>query len=421
MLVQILHTKTLRLFLMLLLVSVFLSHPARAETLKVYFDADFTTNGPVESAIMLGLRTALMRKNGQVAGYPIEVVALDHRSNPRRSKSNISKFVRDPQAIAVFGGKQSPPYLTFGDFVNSSRALLLLPWSAAGPITRLAEGDENYIFRLSVDDEKAGPFLLRAALDAGCKNIGLLLVDTGWGRANRKRIESAMTAADAKPSNVVMVPSDAGPYVARGLVRELTNVGTDCVISVLTANVSIPALNGMHEIGADVRVFSHWGLLGSHFVDQVSHSVRESLNLQILQTCGLQLEKSGAPELAAALTAAMNFSPDIERLSDISASAGFVHAHDLGLILMAAIEQAAETNEWKDGSVGRRTAVRNALQELKSPVTGILSSYHSPFSKVTSDMRDGHEGLGSNQLCLTEFDSVGRLVALGEPRMRASE
>ena len=35
-------------------------------------------------------------------------------------------------------------YLTFGDEINSNHVPLLLTWSAAGPVTRLAFGDENY-------------------------------------------------------------------------------------------------------------------------------------------------------------------------------------------------------------------------------------------------------------------------------------
>jgi len=381
-----------------------------ADGMNIYIDADFSQEPHVGEAIELGLNSALAETGGRIAGLPVSVRRLDHRTSPRRSKRNFATFLKDRNAIAMFGGKQSPPYLTYGAFINANQVPLLLGWAAAAPVTRMADGNANYIFRLSVDDSQAGPFLVDQALAEGCQDIALVLVDTGWGRANLDTMTAALAAKQRTPALTVMVPTDTGSATARNMARDIDASGVQCVLAVLTVDTGETVLAALHELAVPVDVLAHWGIVGAGFPLTVTYEMRETLRLRILQTCGLSIERTGSRALSRAIAQAAKLNATIHSLSDIDAHAGFVHGYDLGRIFRAAAEQAAETDQWSDGPMARRAALRDALAALEQPVDGILKVYHPPFADLSQNRRDGHEALGKESLCLAKFDEENRIV-----------
>jgi len=123
--------------------------------LKIYIDADRT--GAAESGISIeqGVRAGLASYGNQLNGRDVEVVIRDHQGSTPRSKRHLNEFLKDKDALLVVSGLHSPPLLANRDFINENKILTLDPWTAAGPITRPLT-EENWIFRLSVDDTKAG-------------------------------------------------------------------------------------------------------------------------------------------------------------------------------------------------------------------------------------------------------------------------
>ena len=379
--------------------------------LKIYVDADFTITKAAATTIVLGLKTALAEIDHEVAGYALEVVEMDHRGTPKRSHHNMKRFLKDPDAIAVVGGMQSPPYLAHREFINSSKIPLLVAWAAAAPLTRGAVGDRNFIFRLSIDDTKAGPFLLRQALASGCERLAIFLVDTGWGRANRGTIQAALSLAGVGAASIDMVSPEIGPVSALNLVNRIGASNPDCAITVLTSHTGAQVLNAFYEAGLETRLLSHWGLLGSDFQETVPHEVREFLDLTVLQTCGLERQQDENPVLARALDQA---GLSERGLGSLAAPAGFTHGYDLGLILRAALARAIETPEWSDDPTARRVALRNALESIPEPIEGTLKTYAPPFRPTQVETPDGHEALNGGDLCFARFLQDGTIIAFGQ-------
>jgi len=386
------------------------SYANSADSMTIYIDADFSLEPQVGEAIELGLLTALSETGGQVAGLPVSVRRFDHRTSPRRSRRNFASFLEDRTAIAVFGGKQSPPYLSYGEEINERQVPLLLGWSAAAPVTRLADGAANFIFRLSVDDTHAGPFLVDQALAEGCNDIALILVDTGWGRANLRTMTAALESQKSAPKVTVVVPTDIGNAEARNIARDIDKIGVECALAVLTGNTGAAVMAALHEMEVAVDVLAHWGLVGAMFPQNVTFEMREFLNLRMLHTCGLSVEQAGSEVLELAISRAAAEHAAINSLVDIEAHAGFVHGYDLGRIFIAAAVQAARTDQWSDGPVARRVALRDALAKLEQPVEGILKNYHPPFSDLSRNQRDGHDALGNDGFCLVKYDAENRIV-----------
>ena len=388
--------------------------PAQAASsmspLVLYLDGDFSKNEAASASIELGIRTALAEVDNRIGGMEVAIQRKDHRGNVRRSHRHFQDMVESETALAMFGGMASPPYLTHQAFINENRLPVLLTWSAAGPITRPGPDRENWIFRLSVDDTKSGPFLANAAADQpACHKISLLLLDTGWGHASRPSLEKALVARGKDAGLVLFLPSNLGEAGAGMLADTLAKGAADCIIMLASAETGALMVNAIHKRLPKVRIFSHWGIMGGGFVDRVPHDIRTAHHLAVLQTCGLRQERQGNPRLRRALSQAL---PEAEGLADVPAPTGFVHGYDMTRLMIAAADQAALTPQWSGDIKDKRLALHGALERLEPTVHGILKTYVRPFTPYTDDQPDAHEALNGSDLCLARFTADGQLEDL---------
>jgi len=148
----------IKTFAILFSLSAFLSL-AEEKVLYIYQDADLSHHSESSEAIQKGIEVAFNEIDNLIDGYKVEFKYLDHRGNVIRSKRNYQQFIADANALAIYSGIHSPPLIKNRSFINENQALTLVPWAAGGPITRYPS-KENWVFRLSVDDTKAGPVIL---------------------------------------------------------------------------------------------------------------------------------------------------------------------------------------------------------------------------------------------------------------------
>ena len=382
--------------------------PPSEPVLEVHIDADYSIASHAAEAIESGLASALSEAGYEVAGTTLKLVRRDHRANVKRSRTHMEDFLNSTNAIAMVGGMHSPPYLTHRDFINENDVLFLLPWSAGGPITRGESGGENWLFRLSVDDTKAGGYLISRAVDqAGCQAVSLILIDTGWGRANYKTLTAALDQRGMIPASTHYFDVTIGQATAKRLAEDVRRSGADCAVLLADWDNGAQVVNVLADLDQPIRTFSHWGIMGGPFAQHVTPDTRDRLDLEVLQTCGLAREKGGNAALQLALSHAKGAPAE---LADVPAAAGFVHGYDLGRIFVAAVAQAAETPAW-DGGIGqKRDAVRLSLESLEAEVEGILGSYEKPFDAYDVSSPDAHEALGRSDLSMARFAPEGHLI-----------
>ena len=380
---------------------------AAADTLELHIDADYSINAVAAQSIELGVRAALSEVNGMVADHRIVVVANDHRGNVKRSRRTMEQFLRNDRALAVIGGLHSPPYLTNRDFMNENGILTLLPWSAAAGLTRTDEGSKNWLFRLSVNDAKTPAFFVNKVMEAGCRAVGLVLLDTGWGRGAHKGLSNALAARGRTSVFSQFFDSAISQSGARTLAEDIARSGADCAIMLSNWDNGAEVALALHERIESLRIFSHWGIMGGAFAELVPHEVRSDLDLQILQTCGLREEAAENEVLKVALRSA---DQGYRSLADVPAPTGFVHGYDLTRVLIAAVQQAAVAPGWGGDITSKRLAVLQALEALDLPVEGILKTYAPPFRPGTVDDPSAHEALGIADLCMARFGASNNLM-----------
>lgn len=385
--------------------------PARADTtvLRLYLDADRTNHPQSAIAIERGIRTALDEVNNRIGPVELELVLLDHRANVLRSKRNYETFLEDPAALVMFAGMHSPPLIRNRDFINQNKALTMVPWAAGGPITRPAT-PENWIFRVSLDDTRAGGRLIDYALDTvGCAAPHLALESTPWGDSNLASMGARLRERGNDQFEVTRYGMSLRQAGAEILLRRVIQAESDCVLLVSNAEEGASIVNAMAGFDEANRlpVISHWGITGGDFLGAMKDGALEKVDLTFIQTCFSFHQASLSPFEQAALSRAVRLFSDVETADDIDAPAGFNHAYDATRLLIAA---ARPLDLSRDISVVRHE-LRRALEALETPTQGLVRLYERPFDAYDPTMRpNAHEALGPEHYCMARYGAGGNIL-----------
>ncbi|MGL1956933.1 MAG: ABC transporter substrate-binding protein [Colwellia sp.] len=398
-----------KIFFCLVVLFIFSWPISAQQRYRIYIDADFSSTQASSNAIKRGIEVALAEENFQIGSFTFELVTKDHHGNSLRSKRNLETFVSDPQGLVVFSGLHSPPLLANKEFINRNNILMLVPWAAAGPITRSGD-DENWIFRLSIDDSNAGTFITEQALKEGFKKPLLLLENTGWGRSNERTMTQALQQKNIKLSNIKWFNWGLGINHAKLLLREAMLDDSDVIFFVGNANEGKVFIKAMAELESDKRlpIRSHWGITGGNFAEAISAKQRENIDLQFIQTRFSFLTQPKTVLAKQVFKQTTSRYSMIKRPSDIKAQTGFIHAYDLTKILIAAIKSASLNGNREHDS----QAIKVALENLQKPVEGLIKTYDKPFSQYTANDVNAHEALSIADYVMAYYNDNNNIVLL---------
>ena len=99
---------------------------------------------------------------------------------------------------------------------------------------------------------------------------------------------------------------------------------------------------------------------------------------------------------------------EINNANDIKAPTGFVHAYDLTKLLITAIKQSGLTGNKKQDSI----AIKLALENLKTPVQGLIKRYQTPYSPYTLANTDAHEALAEADYAMGYYQADNSVALL---------
>lgn len=370
------------------------------KTLIIYHDADYSLNLLSAKAMKMGLLTAFDEVDNEIQGYSLIFKEKNHRGNIKRSLLSMKAFINDDKALFILGGLHSPPYIKNRTFINENQIPLLVPWAAGGPITRYPSPD-NWVFRLSVDDSKAGIRMSEFALNnLSCKNPHLLLEDTPWGKSNKKTMSSYLK--DKTPFGISLFGWNIKENSARIMVRNIISEGHDCIFLVGNFNETQQFVNAMAGMEKEKRlpIISHWGATGGD-VDMIfTEQIKQAVSFHFIQSCySLASSKQTSFQRSVMERAKKLFPEEFSSPKAVKAPAGFIHAYDLGRLAVLALQQIELTGDIKQD----RLLFKQALESLQKPVQGLIKEYNKPFSTWSEQQKDAHEALRLENFCMATF------------------
>lgn len=359
----------------------------------VGLDADLSAgSAQAGEAIRRGAQIAIAEINergGLLGGRRLELQAKDHRGIPPRSTDNLNDFAATDNLVAVLGGLHSPAIIQNHQLIHDRRLIMLVPWAAATAVVDHAF-IPNYVFRISVRDQFAGPYLSGELLGQGYRRIGLLLERTGWGRGNEAAIREALGRKGLKPAAVQWF--NLGDTDLMPEILALEQAGADVLIVVANAPEGAAAVQALAKrpVGRRLPVVAHWGITGGHFPELAGPAL-SSVDLRVLQTFSF-IDAQGKPAREVMRRYKEMFG--VDRAEAIFAPVGTAQAYDLVHVLALAISKA--------GSI-ERSQVRTALEQLKS-YAGLIRNYQPPFTPQR------HDGLATEDYRLARYGADGALL-----------
>ncbi len=360
--------------------------------LLIGIDAEFgLLRSTSAQAIHLGAQVAVNEINaagGLLGGRPLQLVLRDNHSVPARGVENLKQLANMRGLVAVLGGRFSPVILEQLPLIAQHQIPFIALWSSADKIVR-NDMRPNFVFRVSLNDSIAMPFLLDHAKKRGLTRVGLLLSNTAWGRSNLEAAEHYRRGA----RSLSIVASSWINWADRSLISKYLGIlaaGAQAVVVVANDEAAI-LVREMASLPANQRVplLLHWGVTGGEFVEQAGPALND-VDVSVLQTFSFfsadPLQRERFLKSAATL--------GVRRFEDIRSAVGVAHAYDAVHLLSLAIAKAGSDD---------RQHIRNALEHLPA-WRGLVKAYRPAFTPAS------HEALSSRELLMARFRADGVLL-----------
>ncbi|MCY1075128.1 ABC transporter substrate-binding protein [Archangium lansingense] len=347
-------------------------------------------------AIRRGALIAISELNAQgglLDGRKLELVVRDHHGVPARATEQLPELASMPHLVAILSGLHSPPVIQNLPFIHEHQLIVVSPWAAATGMVQ-HELTPNYVFRVSIDDERVGEFLVARALARGHKRLGVILEKSAWGRSNEKALLAALARRNLKPASVQWfnwADADMETHLAA-----VERAGAEALLMVANApeGAAIVRTVARRPPGKRLPIYAHSGIIGGDFVRQSGEAL-SGVDLRVVHTFSFLGNPSAkARAVAAKYHTLFGTQSDEEIFSD----AGTAQAYDAVWLLALAIQKAKSTE---------RPRVRDALERLGS-YQGLVRTYQPAFTPSR------HEALSPSDFKLATFNPRGVLV-LSQP------
>lgn len=376
-------------------ISVFWCGLALSQTQPVYLglDAEFGYKGSTSAeAIENGMLIAIDEINkagGVLNGRPLALLKRANHSVPARSVANIEELAANPDVAAIFCGRFSPTVLDALATVHKLQIPMMDPWAAADGIVDNGY-QPNYVFRLSLRDSWAMQTMIPYAGVKNAHDIGLLLLNTSWGRSNQKAAE----AYQRLHPEYRIVATHWFNWSDESLLEKymaLYQAGARVIIFVGNADDAVKLIQAESRVPASQRlpIISHWGITGGDFFNMAG-SLLQDIDFTVVQTYSFLGKKDAAAKRVSEAARRLLNITDVRQLPS---PVGIAHAYELTHILTKAINQAGTLD---------RAKIRDALEHIKS-YSGLIKTYRPPFTI------DRHDALTLKDVFMAKYASDGAI------------
>ncbi len=378
--------------------ALFAAGTARSQAGKIYVGLNAETGhvtSTSDDAIRQGIQLAIdeiNRAGGVLGGRRLELLVRDNRAVAARAAAHYKEFAEKKDLVAVFCGKFSSGVIESLPLIHKHELVLLDPWAANDKVVENGYAP-NYAFRLSLKDSWAVPAMMRYASARGVSKLGLLLVNTSWGRNNHEVVKRYLAANPA----VSVVDTQWFNYGDNSLMPQYRSIRKAGAKAVFFVGIEPEGAVLVREVaalpaGARLPVISHWSVAGGDFPAMTGEAL-DKVDLAFVQTCDLHHDNG---KRAKQLLAVASRLFGMKSFFEVKSPCGLAHAYDLTRILAMAIEKA--------GTVDRKK-VRDALEHL-GRYEGLIRVYDPPFTPSR------HEALSPENVFMARYGKDGAIRAI---------
>jgi branched-chain amino acid transport system substrate-binding protein len=360
-----------------------------AEPIRIGVAGPFTGgSAPMGTSMRDGVKLAVAEINakGGVLGRKIEVVERDDEAKNERGVQIAQELINKEKVVATVGYINTGVALASQRFYQQAKIPVMNNVATGSVVTKqFADQPQNYVFRNSANDTIQSSMIVQEAVDRRkFKKVAILADSTNYGQLGRADLEKALEKKGIKP--VAEEKYNIGDVDMTAQLLKAKHAGAEAVLTYGIGPELAQIANGMEKIGWHVPIIGSWTLAMANFIDNAG---KNGEGTRMPQTF---IQDPSTPKRKSFIDAYVKaYNPPGGRMpSAVSAAQGY----DSVFLLAAAIKQAGST----DG-----TKIAAALEDLKEPVEGVITTYKKPYT------HDDHEAINFEN---TQFGEVrgGRVV-----------
>jgi branched-chain amino acid transport system substrate-binding protein len=388
--------------LLLCLVAV----PAHAaDTITIAVTGPFTGgSAPMGASMRDGAKLAINEINAaggiQVGDkkLKIDVVERDDEAKNERGALIAQELASMPNLSGVIGSVNTGVVLA-GDKHLQEKGItkIITPAAGSASMTQWAKPDgpeKLSIFRFAAHDGIQAAMVIEEAINRKLLKVALMHDSTNYGVSGRDDMVNQIAKQGNKLQVVATEKFNIGDKDMTAQLLRAKAGGAQAVLIWGIGPELAAVANGMAKIGLKAPLIGGWPLSMSNFIDNAGKNGNGTLMPQTF------IEEPITPR-AKSFIDAYHKTYNVTRIpSPVSAAQGY----DAVLIFAAAVRQAKSTESLK---------IRDALEDLKEPVEGVIARWEHPYSKWDRSNVETHEAFRRAQVIMGMVQD-GRVVFANE-------
>jgi len=337
-----------------------------ADPIKIGVSGPFTGGSSSMGVSMRdGVKLAAdeINKAGGVLGRQLQIIERDDEAKNERGVQIAQELINKERVTATVGFINTGVALASQRFYQDAKIPVMNNVATGSVIThQFDDQPENYIFRNSANDSIQAPMIVEEAVTRrGFTKVAILSDSTNYGQLGRADLEKALQAKGIQAVAVEKFNIKDVDMTAQLLKAK--SAGAQVILTYGIGPELAQVANGMTKLGWKVPMVGSWTLSMANYIDNAGPGGEGARMPQTF------IQEPTTPKRQAFIINYLKtFNPKNNRIdSPVSAAQGY----DSIYLLVAAIKQANSTDGPK---------IRAALEDLKTPVDGVVTRYVKPFA-----------------------------------------
>lgn len=387
-----------------LVAGLFCTAALAADVVKIAITGPFSGgSAPMGASMRDGAKLAIAEINAaggiDVGGkkMKVEIIERDDEAKNERGALIGQELAAMADLSGVIGSVNTGVVLA-GDKHLQEKGItkIITPAAGSASMTQWAtKGDkqgpkELSIFRFAAHDGIQAAMVVETAASRGLTKVALLHDATNYGVSGRDDLVDQIKKQGGKLTVVATEKFNIGDKDMTAQLLKAKSAGAQAILIWGIGPELAAVANGMAKVGLKVPLIGGWPLSMSNFIDNAGKNGNGTLMPQTF------IEEPITPK-AKSFIEAYHKAYNVKRIpSPVSAAQGY----DAVQIFAAAVKQAKTTDS-------RR--IKEALEDLKDPVKGVIATWNKPYSKWNPNYVTSHEAFREEQVVMGEVKD-GRVV-----------
>ncbi len=344
------------------------AHGITAPPVRIGFICPFTGGSQdFGNSARLGAELAVSEINeaGGYLGRKLELVLRDDQANPQEGRKVSIDLVLNEKVDFTIGFCNTGVAMNALDVFQDNKHLLMVPVSAGTAITAKYPTASSYIFRMSAKDSFQASFLVDEVLRRGMKKIAIFADTTGYGEGGYEDIKRFLAQHNLTP--VYVGRFDLGVKSLQQQVQAAKAAGADVMIGYTVGPEFAVLAQARTSAQFAGPLFGSWPLSFRTVAERAKEAAEGAVMVQtIIQDLSI--------ERRATFMARLKRHAGKDYVASLMAAA---QSYDTVQLMLRVLFQT-KGNTSAD-------ALKAALEDLRKPYHGVITSHHKPFSSTDHD------------------------------------